>query len=186
VTIRIAETVEEIRRCYPVMVQLRPHLSEAQFVAQVQRQRAEDGYVLVWLEEKSENPNSKSQAESAPNAGSTQSIPTAEGDPSSDPNPPLPPRERGGIKAVAGFRMGEFLAWGKTLYVDDLIADEATRGQGYASKLYDWLVEYARREGCDQFHLDSGTGPNRYRAHRFYLGKGMDITSHHFAKRLKD
>ncbi len=70
--------------------------------------------------------------------------------------------------------------------MDDLIADERTRGTGYASQLFDWRVEQAREANCDQFHLDSGTGPTRYRAHRFYLHKGMDITSHHyFAMKLK-
>ena len=36
-----------------------------------------------------------------------------------------------------------------------------------------WLVEYARGEGCDQFHLDSGV--QRFAAHRFYLNRRMAI-----------
>jgi GNAT superfamily N-acetyltransferase len=89
------------------------------------------------------------------------------------------------VKAVAGFRIAEYLAWGKTLYLDDLVSDEADRGKGYAWQLFDWLVANAKDRNCDQVHLDSGVGANRYRAHRFYLMKGMNITSHHFVLKLK-
>src|ERR671911_444677 len=81
-------------------------------------------------------------------------------------------------KAVAGFRVSECLAWGKFLYVDDLVAKEGERSKGYGGLLFDWLVEYARGEGCDQFHLDSGV--QRFAAHRFYLAKRMFIEAHHF------
>ncbi len=90
--------------------------------------------------------------------------------------------ERGEVQAVAGFRVVEMLAWGKAMYVDDLVAAQATRGTGHGSRLFDWLVETARNLKCDQFHLDSGV--HRFAAHRFYLHKGMDITSHHFAMKL--
>ena len=65
------------------------------------------------------------------------------------------------------------------LYVDDLVTLESQQGKGYGSRMLDWLVEEAKRLGCDQFHLDSGV--QRYDAHRFYLHKGMDIWCHHFA-----
>jgi hypothetical protein len=45
-----------------------------------------------------------------------------------------------------------------------------------------WMEELARREGCEQFHLDSGT--HRLRAHRFYHRLGLAITSFHFGKKL--
>ncbi|GAB4203008.1 MAG: GNAT family N-acetyltransferase [Roseiflexaceae bacterium] len=48
--IRLVETDEEIAACYPVMVQLRPHLSEQAFLEQVQRQMR-DGFLLAALEE---------------------------------------------------------------------------------------------------------------------------------------
>jgi hypothetical protein len=49
--VRTATTNEDIRRCYHVRHQLRPHLdNEAAFVEQVQRQIA-DGYHLVFLED---------------------------------------------------------------------------------------------------------------------------------------
>ena len=50
--VRFAETKEDIERCFPVMVQLRPHLAVDEFVVRVQRQRQE-GYSLVYLEDDS-------------------------------------------------------------------------------------------------------------------------------------
>ena len=86
------------------------------------------------------------------------------------------------VVAVAGYRVTELLAWGKTLYVDDLATGSTRRGSGYGSRLFDWLLDEARRQGCAELHLDSGV--HRFDAHRFYLQKGMDITSHHFAIKL--
>ncbi len=84
--------------------------------------------------------------------------------------------------ACAGYRIGEWLAWGKALYVDDLVTDETARSHGHGDALFDWLLDAARAAGCAQLHLDSGV--QRFGAHRFYLRKRMDITSHHFALRL--
>jgi GNAT superfamily N-acetyltransferase len=86
--------------------------------------------------------------------------------------------------AVAGFRVSDNLAWGHHLYVDDLSTAPEARRQGHAGALLDWLIQEARRLGCDQFHLDSGVGPERFDAHRLYLNSGLAITSHHFARRL--
>ena len=134
-----AESPEAIERCYPVMAELRPHLSVEQFRAQVERQ-GQTGYRLAFVE-----------------AG-------------------------GEVRSAAGYRIGEYLAWGKILYVDDLVTRTVDHGTGYGSALMDWLIAEARRENCRELHLDSGV--QRFGAHRFYLHKGMDITCHHFALRL--
>ncbi|HEY1065228.1 MAG TPA: GNAT family N-acetyltransferase [Pirellulales bacterium] len=136
-----AETNSAILRCYPVMVQLRPHLQSAEFVERVTRQLTQ-GYRLAYLE--------------------------AEGE----------------VRAVAGYRFLENLAWGKFCYVDDLVTDAAARSHGFGRTLLAWLVAQARETGCDQFHLDSGV--HRFAAHRFYLTQRMDITCHHFAMSLRD
>jgi GNAT superfamily N-acetyltransferase len=86
--------------------------------------------------------------------------------------------------AVAGFRVGHMLAWGRFLYVDDLSTLPAARRRGHGRALLEWLAEEGRRLGCDQLHLDSGVGPDRFDAHRLYLNVGLGITSHHFARRL--
>ena len=86
--------------------------------------------------------------------------------------------------AVAGFRVGHNLAWGRFLYVDDLSTLPEARRRGYGRQLLEWLTEEARREGCDQLHLDSGVTADRHDAHRLYLNSGLAITSHHFARKL--
>ena len=88
----------------------------------------------------------------------------------------------GAVRAVAGYRILEFLAWGKILYVDDLVTASGERSKGLGERLFDWLVERAREGGCAQLHLDSGV--QRFDAHRFYLRKRMAITCHHFAMTL--
>jgi GNAT superfamily N-acetyltransferase len=84
--------------------------------------------------------------------------------------------------AAAGFRISEWLAWGKALYVDDLICLESHRGRGFAEALMRWMEEEARAQGCAQFHLDSGT--HRLAAHRFYHRLSLSIGSFHFSKTL--
>lgn len=84
--------------------------------------------------------------------------------------------------AVAGFRVAHFLYWGDVLYCDDLGTRHECRGKGHAGALLDWMIEEARRLGCGQFHLDSGTGADREDAHRLYFNKGMRISSYHFSR----
>jgi GNAT superfamily N-acetyltransferase len=86
--------------------------------------------------------------------------------------------------AVAGFRVEEKLAWRRHLYVDDLVTAADRRGRGHAGRLFGWLHEEALRQGCVQLHLDSGVGPERADAHRFYFRHGLRITAHHFARGL--
>jgi GNAT superfamily N-acetyltransferase len=86
--------------------------------------------------------------------------------------------ENGQLVCLAGFRISHSLAWGKYLYVDDLVTDEQQRSQGDGKAMIDWLVEYARRNHCAELHLDSGV--QRHEAHRFYLRERMDITCYHF------
>lgn len=138
-TIQLATSEQDIRRCHPVMHQLRPNYSEMTFVQQVKKQIA-GGYQLVFIE------------------------------------------ASGSVHAVAGYRVLENLEWGRFLYVDDLVSGEAVRGQGFAGRLIDWLIDQARAGGCKEIHVDSGV--QRFNAHRFYVGKGMNITCHHFALEL--
>lgn len=86
--------------------------------------------------------------------------------------------------AVAGFRINEFLAWGRHLYVDDLVTADGHRGRGLADRLFAWLEHEARDCGCTQFHLDSGLGEDRQDAHRFYFRHGLRIGAHHFQREM--
>ena len=137
--LRLADSDDEIIRCHTVMQQLRPHISQAEFLLRVRRQM-QQGYRLAFLERNAE------------------------------------------IVAVAGFRLSENLAWGTFLYVDDLVSCETQRSRGAGKALFDDLVTYARKHGCQQLHLDSGV--QRFAAHRFYLREGLQIASHHFALSL--
>lgn len=86
------------------------------------------------------------------------------------------------VSAVAGFVISHKLAWGKHLYVDDLVTNQNQRSMGAGKFLLDWLKEYARSQSCEQLHLDSGV--QRFSAHKFYLREGMNIASHHFQQKL--
>lgn len=136
----LAEEEYEIRNCYPVMAELRPHVAAEEFLLRVKRQAESAGYKLACLVD-------------------------------------------GEVKAAAGFRISECLGWGRFLYVYDLVVKSCERSRGYGGALFDWLVEYARTEGCQELHLDSRV--QRFAAHRFYLNKRMFIECHHFALKLR-
>lgn len=87
-----------------------------------------------------------------------------------------------GVVAVAGFRMGENLAWGRYVYVDDLVTHPGHRSKGHGSRLLAWLRDLAVSEGCEQVHLDSGV--QRQHAHRFYEREGMTAAGLHFVQRI--
>lgn len=88
-------------------------------------------------------------------------------------------KTEGEVRALAGYRILEMLFSGRTFYVDDLVTRETDRSRGFGGQLFDWLIEEARRKKCKTFTLDSGV--HRFRAHRFYLMKRMQIESHHFS-----
>ena len=88
----------------------------------------------------------------------------------------------GVVRSVAGFRILSLLFSGSTLYLDDLVTHDSDRSRGFGAALFDWLVAYAKEQGCEYLTLDSGV--QRFAAHRFYLNQGMDITSHHFQLKL--
>jgi GNAT superfamily N-acetyltransferase len=88
----------------------------------------------------------------------------------------------GVVRSVAGFRIFHLLFSGRTLYIDDLVTHDSDRSRGFGAALFDWLVEHAKEQACQHLSLDSGV--QRFAAHRFYLNRGMDITSHHFDLKL--
>jgi len=91
----------------------------------------------------------------------------------------------GNAVAAMGWREVLFLAWGKAIYVDDLTTMPDSRGKGIAGTLLDYIIHHAEENGFDQVHLDSGHGLNRWNAHRLYLNKRFNITSHHFCYMVK-
>lgn len=139
VSVEIAATDAEITACYPVMSELRPHISDAEFVSRV-RESEKSGYRLVYIQD-------------------------------------------GGVTvAVAGIRIGENLAWGRFLYVDDMVTAANQRSRGYGARMLTWIREYAVKARCTQLHLDSGM--HRAGAHRFYERKGLFKAGFHFAETI--
>lgn len=77
--------------------------------------------------------------------------------------------ENDSIKSVAGFRVGEWLHRGRYLEIEDFVTCENDRSKGYGSQLFDYIVEIAKREKCNQVRLVSGI--SRREAHKFYQAK---------------
>ncbi len=90
--------------------------------------------------------------------------------------------EDGAVKSVGGIRVGEWLAGGKYLEIEDLVSSDDERSKGCGGELFDWIIEYARRENCAQVKLVSSV--KRFAAHRFYLNKRMIIEAHYFSLKL--
>jgi GNAT superfamily N-acetyltransferase len=84
-----------------------------------------------------------------------------------------------GIKAVAGYRISEWLAGGRYLEIEDLVTAEGARSRGYGGRLFDWLVDVAAKDNCRQIRLVSNV--KRADAHRFYVRKGMTLEAHYFS-----
>lgn len=91
--------------------------------------------------------------------------------------------QAGKITCVAGYRISRSLAWGKFLYVDDLVTDPTIRSKGHGKLLLGWLLKEAKKDHCEQLHLDSGI--QRRAAHRFYRREKMDMTCLHFTIKLR-
>jgi len=137
--INLAQSDDEIQRCFALMQELRPHLDEEAFVSQIQGQ-IKEGYQLFYLCKSDEVP------------------------------------------CLAGCRISTNLAWGKHLYIDDLISSETQRSKGLGKEMLEYLIDLAKSEGCEEIHLDSGV--QRFLAHKFYLREGFRIASHHFTYKV--
>lgn len=86
------------------------------------------------------------------------------------------------VKSAAGYRFADYLAWGKVLYIDDLITLPEARGIGFGTHLTKWLMGEAKKQSCDSLHLD--TGIELEDAHRLYLNLGMKIDCLHLSMKL--
>jgi len=117
-TIQLRESDEDLARVFPVMVQLRPHLSLEAFLAQARRQREAHGWKLATVE------------------------------------------SGGRVLACAGYRIAEWLAWGKTLYVDDLVttSTRGARGTAIGSSTGSWRARARKAaRSCTSTRASSGS-----------------------------
>lgn len=88
----------------------------------------------------------------------------------------------GEVVAAAGYRVQHYLAWGKILYLDDLITHPQKKNAGLGSALMDWVKLQAKILNCNELHLD--TGYQRHDAHRLYLNNGFDLSCHHLSRKI--
>lgn len=133
------ESNADFADAFPVIVQLRPHLTLDTFRERVRHQMTQ-GYRLAAL------------------------------------------AVDGRLVALGGYRLLDYLWAGRSMYVDDLVTDAASRSRGHGERLLGWLVELATREGCAEICLDSGV--HRRDAHRFYFRERMTIEGYHFTRKL--
>lgn len=84
-----------------------------------------------------------------------------------------------GIRAVAGYRIGDWLHAGRYLEIEDLVTAADFRSRGHGGRLFDWLLDEASRQSCRQMRLLSGV--KRIDAHRFYERKGMKVEAYYFS-----
>lgn len=59
----------------------------------------------------------------------------------------------------------------RTLYVDDLCVDETKRGQHVGTRLYEYVVDFARESGC--YNLTLNVWSCNENALRFYEKRGL-------------
>lgn len=85
--------------------------------------------------------------------------------------------------AVIGFSTGQKLAWGSYVAVEDTSTHPDHQRKGHANRLFEWVIEEAKRLDVDGLHLDSGV--QRHGAHRLYIRSGLRISSHHFQIDIK-
>lgn len=61
----------------------------------------------------------------------------------------------------------------KIAYLEDFVTDQALRGQGIGSALWDAMLDWAHDKGCTELCFTSGQG--REAAQAFYLKRGAKI-----------
>ena len=61
----------------------------------------------------------------------------------------------------------------KTLYIDDLCVDENVRGQHIGRRLYDYVLDFAKREGC--YNVTLNVWDCNKSAMKFYQSCGLSV-----------
>jgi GNAT superfamily N-acetyltransferase len=71
---------------------------------------------------------------------------------------------------------------GRSVYVDDLVVDPASRSAGIGRALLVFVADEAARLGAAALTLDSNV--DRVHAHRFYFRERLHIAAFHFIRPL--
>jgi len=61
----------------------------------------------------------------------------------------------GRIVVATGYRVTASLAWGRHLFVDDLVTLASEQGKGYGTEMIEWFKIEGRAAGVERVYLDS-------------------------------
>ena len=70
----------------------------------------------------------------------------------------------------------------KTLYIDDLCVDENARGKHIGTKLYNYVLDFAKQNGC--YNVTLNVWNLNEDAIKFYQKQGLEIQKIHMEKLL--
>ena len=63
----------------------------------------------------------------------------------------------------------------RNVYMEDLVVDAESRGQGVGGKLLEAVKEWGRQKGCRRLEFTSSNRDNKAGARDFYVGHGAKI-----------
>lgn len=91
--------------------------------------------------------------------------------------------DSGRMIGAAGFWIGWRFWCGKYIDIDNVIVDEAKRGQQIGKKLMSFIEAIGRAEKCDLAVLD--TYASNFSSHKFYYKLDYFILGYHMVKSLR-
>lgn len=83
---------------------------------------------------------------------------------------------------LSGFWINTKIYSGKYVEIDNLVVDERHRSLRIGKMLCDWIVEEAKKQGCETVMLDAYA--ENANAHRFYFREGYIVRGFHFIKKV--
>lgn len=91
--------------------------------------------------------------------------------------------ENNEVVGLSGYWINTRLWCGKYVDIDNVIVAEKHRSKGIGKLMMDWIINEAKRLGCENAVLDAYV--ENLDAHRFYYREGFIIRGFHFLKSLK-
>jgi len=93
-------------------------------------------------------------------------------------------KEEEEIIALSGYRIMDRLCYGKFMYIDHFIVDQAYRDSSTSAHILDHLIEIAKAEDCESIILD--TFVTNSKAQRLWLNNDFNIVGFHFQRLLEN
>ena len=83
---------------------------------------------------------------------------------------------------LSGFWIATKIYSGKYVELDNVIIDNDHRSQGIGKLLCDWIIDEAKKLGCQTAMLDAYSENSS--GHKFYLREGFILRGFHFLKKI--